>query len=439
MKIAFVDQPIGHITPGKVCGSINMIVYEMARRLARTAEVIVYTRRLYWQSAEEILEGVRYKRIDTRWEDRIDRRMSRLSQLREPGTPWFLSRFYYRAYIEKIARDARREKCDVIHAYSFPQFATVLRAKNPTAKIVLNMQCEWLHQLDRKTIDHHLNSVDRVVSCSEFLTQQVKNRFPHVANRCITVPNGADREKFALDPGQRNSSSKRILYTGRISPEKGVHVLIDAFSLVAAKDREAELHLIGVDWIPPRSFFCDLSDDPIVRDLAPLWDGYLERLKARVPAELRERVRFLGGMSQSEMTAHYARAWVAVHPSVCQEAFGMPVTEAMMSSLPVVVTASGGMPEQVIHGKTGFIVPRNSPRALADALVTVLQDRDLRDRMGEAGRTRALELFSWEQVADKMVREYDKILATPAPTRELGATPAIPSPSPFVDLPQKTA
>ena len=144
-------------------------------------------------------------------------------------------------------------------------------------------------------------------------------------------------------------------------------------------------------------------------------------------------------MSQSEMTAHYARAWVAVHPSVCQEAFGMPVTEAMMSSLPVVVTASGGMPEQVIHGKTGFIVPRNSPRALADALVTVLQDRDLRDRMGEAGRTRALELFNWEQVADKMVREYDKILATPAPTRELGAAPTIPSPSPFADLPQKTA
>jgi glycosyltransferase involved in cell wall biosynthesis len=413
MKVAIVDQPSGHINPGKHAGSIDTIVYEIARRVARTSEIIVYVRRGPGQNLDEVVAGVRYKRIDLSHEDRINRLMTQVFRLRKPTTPWFLSRLYYRSFIRKIANDLTRENADIVHVYNFPQFATAIRAENPRAKIILNMQCEWLIQLNHQTIDRHLRSVDRIVSCSEFISNGVKRHFPHLANRCTTVPNGADAEQFASITGNGNrhiGQDKTILYTGRISPEKGLHVLVDAFTLVARNDPYARLDLIGHEWLVPRSFISDLSDEPMVRDLAPLCKvGYLDALKHRVPAELRDRVNFLGGVPYAEIRGHYARAWAAVHPSVCQEAFGMPVVEAMMSGLPVVVTTAGGMPELVVNGKTGFVVQRNDPQALADALLTLLQDRELRDRMGHAGKERAIGLYTWERVADTMLEAYQSM------------------------------
>jgi glycosyltransferase involved in cell wall biosynthesis len=410
MKIAIVDQPFGHIDPGKHSGSIDTLIYEIARRAARTAAVTVYVKRGPGQSMDEVAEGVRYKRFDLSREERINRLTSRLLRWQKPTSPWFLSRLYYRSYIHAISADLVREKCDIVHLHTFPQFATVVRAKNPRAKIILHMHCEWLTQLDHSTIDKHLRSVDRVISCSDFITNGVRNHFPHYANRCTTVPNGADAEYLASIAGfgdRTNGQAKTILYVGRISPEKGLHVLVDAFKVIARYDPYARLDFVGPEGVVPRSFICDLSDEPMVRDLAPLCQkGYLDALRERVPEDLRERVRFLGEVPYSQVREHYARACIAVNPSICQEAFGMPVAEAMMGGLPVVVTDAGGMPELVVNGKTGFVVQRNDPKALADAMVMLLQDAVLRDRMGQAGKERAMGLYTWEKVAKRMLEEY---------------------------------
>lgn len=417
MKIALVDQPIGYISPSKTTGSINNIVYEIARRVARSAEVVVYGKRGPGQTEEEVIDGVRFKRLDSRWDDRVDRRLSGLFRVRKASSPWFLSHLYYRSYIRRIADDVSRQKYDIVHLYNFSQFATAIRARDRSPKILLNMQCEWLIQLNRKTIERHLRSVDRVIGCSDFITGGVRRHFPYLANRCTTVPNGADAEKFAtIEKADMQLEPKTILYTGRISPEKGVHVLIDAFTLVAEEDPSVQLHLIGPEAIAPPSFICDLVEDPVVRNLAPLCVRYLDRLRQRIPEHLRKRVKFLGAMAQSGMREHYARAWVATHPSVCNEAFGMPVVEAMMSGSPVVVSAVGGMPEIVLNGKTGLVVQRNDSRALANALLAVLHDRTLRDRMGYAGKERALELYTWDRVADTMLREYHDALRDSVPS-----------------------
>jgi glycosyltransferase involved in cell wall biosynthesis len=422
MKIAFVDQPIGFIRPGRISGSINTIVYETARQVARRAEVVVYSRRSPEQTSEEALEGVRYKRFESVWDERINGRIGPLFRFRSAASPWFLSPLYYRSYIHAIADDLIREKCDVVHVYNFAQFASYIHSRESSAKVVLNMQCEWLIQLSRNTIERHLGSVDRVIGCSDFITDGAKRRFPFLANRCATVPNGADPAKFATMCSTKTEvRSKTILYTGRISPEKGVHVLIDAFALVAQSEPDAQLHLIGPEWVAPPSFLCGLADDPEVRDLVPLCDRYLGRLKQRVPEGLRERVRFLGPMDQSEMREHYAQAWAAVHPSICNEAFGMPIAEAMMSSLPVIVSAAGGMPEIVVDGKTGYVVKKNDAQALADALLKLLRDPQSRNQMGVAAKERALELYTWERVADLTVREDRDLLFGSVPSTPVAA------------------
>jgi len=183
-------------------------------------------------------------------------------------------------------------------------------------------------------------------------------------------------------------------------------------------------------WLAPSGLFpgpyiCDLSDEPMVHDLAPMFQkGYLESLKQWIPADLRERVRFLGGVPYSETRDFYANACVAVFPSVWQEPFGMPVVEAMMSGLPIVVTKSGGMPELVVNGETGFVVQRNDSRALGDALLLLLREPDLRVRMGQAGKDRARKLYTWEKVAERMLQVYCD-LHSDSSTRKAARVPAL--------------
>ncbi|MCL6554171.1 MAG: glycosyltransferase family 4 protein [Firmicutes bacterium] len=92
------------------------------------------------------------------------------------------------------------------------------------------------------------------------------------------------------------------------------------------------------------------------------------------------------------------------------EGLPLAVVEAMMAGLPVVATAVGGIPETVLHGETGLLVPPGDAHALASALHRLLQDADLRRRMGEAGRRRAMACFTQQRMVDATVALYRQIL-----------------------------
>jgi glycosyltransferase involved in cell wall biosynthesis len=104
---------------------------------------------------------------------------------------------------------------------------------------------------------------------------------------------------------------------------------------------------------------------------------------------------------------------------------GMPVAalEAMMQCRPVVATRVGGTPEVVVEGETGLLVPPDDPDALAGALGLLIHDRTLRQRMGEAGRTRALAGFTVERMAERTLDLYGQLLAQriPAPAAAASA------------------
>jgi glycosyltransferase involved in cell wall biosynthesis len=92
---------------------------------------------------------------------------------------------------------------------------------------------------------------------------------------------------------------------------------------------------------------------------------------------------------------------------------GLPnaVLEAMAAGLPVVATRVGGVPEVVVEGQTGILVPPRDPNALADALLTLLRDPNLRRRMGQAGRQRVQEYFSVDQMVSKTETLYEQLLS----------------------------
>jgi glycosyltransferase involved in cell wall biosynthesis len=103
---------------------------------------------------------------------------------------------------------------------------------------------------------------------------------------------------------------------------------------------------------------------------------------------------------------------ILVHPTGQPEPFSGAVVEAMALGKPVVATNLGGTVEQVENNVTGYLVPADNPQALADAIQILLDDKARRLRMGERGRERYLERFSWELIFGNLQKEYAMLLFT---------------------------
>jgi len=121
---------------------------------------------------------------------------------------------------------------------------------------------------------------------------------------------------------------------------------------------------------------------------------------------LRARVAQAHGfVPHDELQRLYARAAVVACPSR-REGFGVACLEAMAHARPVVATSVGGLRDLVVDGETGLVVPPGDPPALRAALERLLGDRELRRRLGDAGRERARRHFSWDAVTDATVEIY---------------------------------
>jgi glycosyltransferase involved in cell wall biosynthesis len=155
-----------------------------------------------------------------------------------------------------------------------------------------------------------------------------------------------------------------VLYVGRLSPEKGVEDLVEAASGLP-------LRIVG--------------------------DGPL-----RVPTA--------GFVPPGELGPWYERAAVVAAPSR-REGYGVVVREAMAWGRPVVATSVGGLVDAVEDGVTGLVVPPRDPEALRRALERLLGDRDLRERLGAAGRSKAKRELSFEAAATALVAVYDEAIA----------------------------
>jgi spore coat protein SA len=429
VKIAFVHQPIGTISSSDPCGAIELWIYEVARHLARSSEVIVYAKKGDNQKKFEYSQGVCYRRISTavdEWSKFVSLALDKLGRFslfkkikafvffRNVKRPLFASKLFYLTYVLQVARDLKREKCDIVHLHNFSQFVPIIRAFNPKIKIVLHMHCEWLTQLDRTMIENRLREVDLIIGCSEYITEKIRLVFPQFAERCQTVYNGVDADYFVSQNRHvlaNKNGVKRLLFVGRVSPEKGLHVLLEAFQEVVKRYPQAQLEIVGSPSISPIEFIVALSDNPKVSKLACFYNktGYFSHLQERLLSlDITDNVIFTGFIPHSHLINHYYQADILVNPSF-SEAFGMSLIEAMACQVPVVATRVGGMTEIVEEGKTGLLIESGSAPELVEAILRILLDEDLMKRMRNAARERAVDLFSWDKIADDLLCQYKKI------------------------------
>ena len=188
--------------------------------------------------------------------------------------------------------------------------------------------------------------------------------------------------------GCRGEGSTNIIYIGRLSRTKGVHFLIRAFGQVLDEFPEARLKILG-----------DGIDGNYFRELTKELD-------------LEKSVEFLGWADRALVTAELQTARVMAFPSIYPEAFGISGLEAMVHGKPVVGFDVGGVGDWLKHEKNGILVEPKNTRGLADGLKQVLRDPDLAERMGRAGRTLVMELFSPEVHLNALEEVYREVTAT---------------------------
>ena len=430
MNIAFVVYPTAALLP-PYHGSMGASIYVIARELAKYCNVVVYGLADVQQGAKSgFYEGVEYRFMPSTVSDRLLGKARRgVSKLVPLSTPISTSAALFPSFGRQVAADLATRDLDIIHVQHCTQYVPEIRRLNPAAKIVLHIHTEWFSQSHFAVIARRLRGLDLLLTVSDYVTEKTKLNFPQFADRCETLYNGIDMKEFDNEKDYavaRSRKVKRILYAGGIWPHKGTHVAIDAFKIVAQKHPDVVMDLVGPQGDYPVEEACDLKDRATLQRMAPYFkkkaslfdkllrrssksNAYLDYLKSKLSPDLSDKVTFHGFVSRTDLVRLYYDADIFVFPPVWNEAFGCTPVEAMAAGVPVVVSRCGGLVETVQDRKTGFVVDPDNSVALAEAMLRLIEDDTLREKMGRAARQRALE-FTWDAITSGMHARYQALL-----------------------------
>jgi len=254
---------------------------------------------------------------------------------------------------------------------------------------------------------------DGIIAVSEAMKRDVEHHYRVPEERIRIIPNGIDTREYTPrnDPEILRSQHidpdrPYILFVGRITPQKGIFHLLEA----APKLREGTQIVLCAS----------SADTPAMRE------DLLQRVEDLTRTTDKQIVWIERHLAQSEIIPLYSGAAVFVCPSV-YEPFGIINLEAMACGTPVVASRTGGIPDIVLHGKTGLLVPyaavsegdpqpRNPEIFAADLarnVNTILDDPDMGREMGIQGMQRVRETFSWSAVALMTLDFYNSLLESP--------------------------
>ena len=275
---------------------------------------------------------------------------------------------------------------DVLHfhsEFSFPLFSYSLRK----AKVF------HFHGLDYDFFQRYFlgrfmlkNIADLYISLTEQMKQDlVTLGIPEGRIRCL--PNGVDTDIFR--PQLSNKEDNLLLFVGRISSGKGLHVLLAALRYL---EKSIRLVIIG----------------------PPDWDSaYFNRVQSMIKRENergKHRIEYAGEKNHEDLVSWYQKAAIFVLPPPKYEALGIVNLEALACETPVVATKVGGIPEVVHDEENGILVEPNNPIKLANAIQYLLDNDALRREFGKNGRDLVVKKFSNKKNAEKLARIYSELL-----------------------------
>lgn len=293
-----------------------------------------------------------------------------------------------------FATDINKRKMDLIHTH----FATMGPLAETLSKLTGLPYTLTAHAYDIymnpnvKQLKHTMENAESVITISEYNKKYMREL--GVTNNIEVVRCGLNLDKFNLINNKRRTINKdgniKILTTARLVEKKGIEYLIKAVPLVTEEIKNCKFTIIGG---------------------GPL-EGILHNLSAELGVD--RYIDFKGNVSDSELIQYYQNSDIFILPCVVTEngdCDGIPVAmmEAMAVGLPVISTNVSGIPELVEDGVSGILVQPKDDKAIADAIVALCSDRELRVRMGELGRKIIERKFNITFEAEKLIGVFNKI------------------------------
>ncbi|MGI6658441.1 MAG: glycosyltransferase family 4 protein [Dethiobacteraceae bacterium] len=232
----------------------------------------------------------------------------------------------------------------------------------------------------------------QVICCSHYMRAELQRIFHLPEDKIAVIPNGVDPQQLLTAPltaaerAQYAAADEKIVFfIGRLVQEKGVHILLEAVPHVLAA-------------VPKTKF--------VIAGRGPAWDA-LHRQARKMGIE--QHLYFTGYIDDATRNKLYQAAAAAVFPSL-YEPFGIVALEAMAASVPVVVSATGGLADIVDHGVTGLKCYPDNALSLAEQLITILQKPRFAQQLAEQARQKVHKEFAWQEIAKQTRSIYLKVL-----------------------------
>lgn len=370
-EVAFVT-PGSFAVPSTGSSSVEHAVAELAGALAKAGpfRVTVFGIRVPGSRSREMADGVYYRR---------------------PGGR--------RNYLSAVISCLRKKRYAVIQVENRPRHARRIKRAFPHTPVWLSMHSLTFAEekrIRRPVLEACFRSADLILVNSRFLRDELARRVPSQAHKLRVNHLGANVEQFVSRWSEEGRALRErllaehglegrriLLFVGRLIRIKGVHRLLKAMPLIAGRYPDAVLVIVGSAYYNSRRT-----------------TGYTRLLHRLARVLSPGRVRFVPFVPHNRIQEWFVLADAAVVPSCNKEAFGLVNVEAMASGIPVIAARAGGMTEIVEHGVTGWLLEEAGlEEAVAAAAGWLLEDGMLCRQMGEAGRCRVLEHFTWPAAA----------------------------------------
>ncbi|MBA4376613.1 MAG: glycosyltransferase family 1 protein [Anaerolinea sp.] len=252
-----------------------------------------------------------------------------------------------------------------------------------------------------------MRTADKIVAATQAEEAQLEFLYGVEAQKIVTIPPGVDIARFYPIPDDEAKEAighqgcpRLLLFVGRIEPLKGVDTLIRALALVRQSGiLESECYSLAIIGGEP-----DAPSEVMSAEMA--------RLQA-LCSELGigDLVVFLGKRAQETLPYYYSAADILIMPSH-YESFGMVALEAMACGTPVIASQVGGLAFLVQDGITGFVVPGGDPLALSKTLTRLIQQPELRERLGHQAAEYA-KWYSWDKITTRIKAVYEELTGQP--------------------------